>query len=132
MNYIINPMWFYWISVVDGIKGALICSLILSMVISFTFFTIIMVDYRDEAYNPEAWCVSESTITEYKMFRKYLIISVIVLAVSAIGLIFIPSKNTLIEMQIAKYATYENAEISVESIKSAVDYIVNAIKGAGK
>lgn len=132
MNYIINPVWFYWISVVDGIKGALICSLILSMVISFIFFTIIMVDYRDEAYNPEAWGVSESTITEYKMFRKYLIISVIVLAVSAIGLIFIPSKNTLIEMQIAKYATYENAEISVESIKSAVDYIVNAIKGAGK
>jgi len=66
VNYIINPMWFYWLSVVS--------------------------------------CV--------RVF---------------VGVIFIPSRNTMLEMQIARYATYENAEWTVETIKSAVDYIVQAI-----
>ena len=42
--------------------------------------------------------------------------------------IFVPSKSTMIEMMIAKYATYENADWTVESLKSVVDYIVEAFK----
>ena len=34
----------------------------------------------------------------------------------------------MIEMQIARYATYENAEWTVDAIKNAVDYVVQAVK----
>jgi hypothetical protein len=40
----------------------------------------------------------------------------------------LPSDDTLIEMMIAKQATYDNAQWTLETLKSAVDYIVNAIK----
>ena len=42
--------------------------------------------------------------------------------------IFIPSKRTLIEMEVAKHATYENMEIVEEKIKDATDYILEKIQ----
>lgn len=51
-----------------------------------------------------------------------------ILIAFAILLIFVPTKSTFIEMQIARYATVENAEWTVETVKSAVDYIIEAIK----
>ena len=54
----------------------------------------------------------------------FAIISLVTLIIS----LFIPSKETLISMMIAKYATKENLSMTVEGIKSAVDYIVNAMK----
>ena len=45
--------------------------------------------------------------------------------------VFIPSRETLIEMQIARFTTVENAEWALDAIKSATDYIVSAIKELG-
>ena len=129
MSYIINPMWFYWISVVDGIKGACIALLIFSVVAVAILAIIIEMDFKSR-YELHYIEMSDEDILTYERLSKMLKICIAILFVSGLGLIFIPSKDTLIEMQIAKYATYENAELSVESIKSAVDYIVNAIKGA--
>ena len=42
--------------------------------------------------------------------------------------VFIPSRETLIEMQIARFTTVENAEWALDAVKSATDYIVSAIK----
>ena len=42
-----------------------------------------------------------------------------------------PSEKRLIEMQIARFATVENAEWALDAIKSATDYIVSAIKELG-
>ena len=53
-----------------------------------------------------------------------VIASLIICAIA----IFLPSKETLISMMIAKYATKENLGMTVEGIKSAVDYIMDAIK----
>ena len=41
---------------------------------------------------------------------------------------FVPSKEALIEMQVARFATYENAEWTLDTVKAAVDYIVESIK----
>jgi len=42
--------------------------------------------------------------------------------------IFIPGKTTSVEMLIAKTATFDNVNLSVQQIKDVVDYIVQAIK----
>lgn len=117
MNYIINPSWFYWISVVNGLEiffavlgglcavGGLICLCI--------------------SFDDSCWDKEEEKL--WKRRRSVFLVSAIVCFLIAI---FTPSKNTLIEMQIARFATYENAEWTAEKIKEAVDYIINAISNA--
>ena len=43
-------------------------------------------------------------------------------------LVFIPNKQTIIEMMIAKKATYDNVSWTIEQVKEAVDYVISAIK----
>jgi len=115
MNYIIDPMWFYWVSVVDWLKGAVLAIAIIATVVAFILFVTAMAD--------KDWDSESEHKQKMKSARALTVISVIAFMVSA----FIPSKQTLIEMQVAKFATYENAEWTVETIKQAVDYIVEAI-----
>ena len=71
---------------------------------------------------------------EYATGVKTQRIATAVAAVAAILFIiyvFIPSRETLIEMQIARFTTVENAEWALDAIKSATDYIVSAIKELG-
>lgn len=112
-GYIINPSWFYWISVVDTIK------------IVFIFLLVFAV--CGVAAGIVCYC-SACDDTDRKQAKLILNISAPVLIVTLLGVIFIPSRTTLIEMQVAKFATYENAEWSVEAVKSAVEYIIEAIK----
>ena len=117
MNYIINPAVFYWMSVLDGLKtisGIFFAIGCASIVSTFIIWTVNAdIDFDDE---------------DTKRWFKYLKISIAITAVTAIVLIAIPSKNTMIQMLVAKCATYDNANLTVESLKSAVDYIVEAIK----
>ena len=128
MNYIINPNWFYWLNVVDGIKTALLVVATVAVIVGAIF----LVDYLSElgdfydlhggdgkAFIPSKWDL---------LCKKISIASIIVIVICIMGLVFIPSKNTLIEMQIAQMATYENAQWTVDSLKSVVDYIVEAIQ----
>ena len=114
-GYIINPSWFYWVNVVQGVS---IVVLISAMVASVLCFIGLPLYYGEEVYNDE----------DKKAFRKIANKLLILCLVLWIVYILIPSKETLIEMQVAKYATYENAQWSVEAIKQAVDYIINALK----
>ena len=45
MNYIIDPMWFYWIEVVNALKGILLTFMILSIVADVIFFVGLLTDY---------------------------------------------------------------------------------------
>lgn len=123
MNYIINPMWFYWINVADGLNMAFcVAAAILGGA------EIIMAVYAILSYSlGKDYGPNDRDLKTAKAMIKPIIICGIVLVVVLIAAIFIPSKNTLIEMQVAKYLTYENAEWTVETVKSAVNYIVDAI-----
>lgn len=114
MTYILNPVWFYWIGVMDSLQTVVIISLVLSAV---AFGTAVLVYFVSCGYGSDA-----------EMAKKVLKVSAPSLVISALLLVFLPAKETLIEMQIAKFATYENAEWTVDTIKSAVDYIVEAMK----
>lgn len=118
MTYIINPMWFYWMQLASGLKvvagvfSGISCALFLSLSIALLIDT----DFRDDEDDDVKWCI--------KWMKRCAVLCIVFAIVTAA----IPSKNTLIEMQIAKYATVENANWTIETIKAAVDYIVEAIK----
>lgn len=117
MNYIINPMWFYWVNVADTLVVILAVLFVFAMVscVITGIFTITTLMYGADDEDHKA---------AKRIFKRCFIAA----AVSAVAVILIPTKNTLIEMQIARYATYENVEITIDTIKSAADYIVDAMK----
>ncbi len=106
-EYIINPAWFYWANIANGLKIVALIGAMIGMIACI--FCIIAVLEKDDDY------------------LKPLRIVIACTTVCIIAAVFIPTKETLIEMQIAKYATWENAEWTIDAIKDAVDYIVDAI-----
>ena len=117
MNYIINPAVFYWMSVLEGLKLITVIFFLIGCAAVVSTFIIWSVNADCDFDDPDA-----------KRWFKFFKISIAITAVIAIVLIAIPSKNTMIQMLVAKCATYDNANLTVESLKSAVDYIVEAIK----
>lgn len=120
-NYIIAPQVFYWINVlgilqtVFGIFGGLF----------ITAFIILAV----------SWVYNATQAKEYYSYKKYIkvckkwaIITGILGSIMIIASIFIPGRTSSIEMLIAKTATFDNVNWSVQQIKDIVDYIVQAIK----
>lgn len=114
MNYIIDPMWFYWISVIDCFKIVVCCLYAVCLIGAVVSFGCHFDAYEDDA----------------KTLMKLCRIFLIAFAVLSLLLIFVPSKSTLIEMMIARTATKQNAEMTLDAIKSAVDYVSNAIQSA--
>ena len=117
-DYIINPMWFYWLSVVDGLNLVIVVT---SVILGIGLLVAVMIGYvegfgYDDESNKRGWTIVK---------RLGILLAVLIL----IG-IFTPSKQTLIEMMIAKYATVSNTELAIDGVKEAVDYVINAIKAA--
>lgn len=132
MNYIINPSWFYWLQVLSGINTFIVVMLAFITVGAVVAIVYAVgnyfsgVAYKDQKY--EDGTPSDSDWRNYLLAKKVLKIIIPVMIVFIIAAIAIPSKETMISMMIAKYATKENLSMTVEGIKSAVDYIVNAMK----
>ena len=130
MTYIINPMWLYWLSVVDRACQLVSTAAILLVIPSAALFIAAAFCKYAAVYQN---AVDEECF-EYATGVKMQRIATAVAAVAAILFIiyvFIPSRETLIEMQIARFTTVENAEWALDAIKSATDYIVSAIKELG-
>lgn len=111
MTYIINPMWFYWMHVLENARvvlGVAIVSCIVAAAISAGL-------WADECISGQKLKTLETTF-------------LIIIAVCCLLFPFLPSKETMIEMMVAKYATVENAEMTVEAIKNLIDYIIEAVK----
>lgn len=125
MNYIINPSWFYWLGVVQSMRGFMVAAFIVAIIIVGVSLIIIPVEVKMIQDFP-TMCADERKAVMF--FTKALKISIGVCIAAALFLIFVPSKDTLIEMTIAKQATYENATWTVDALKSAVDYVVQAIQ----
>ncbi len=113
-DYIINPSWFYWLSVTETVKIVMFVVFVCLLVPCIVMWLFLLLD----------WDGDEDDI---RMLKILTMLSVLA-AVTGTAAIFIPSRNTLIEMQIARLATPENAAWSVDKLKEAVDYIVEAVK----
>ena len=116
MNYIINPAVFYWLHAIDCARTTAIIFFALSFVASTILLGAVIGD----------WCYDDEDTQKCRVWlRRCVWITIICLLI----MIFVPDKNTMTEMLIAKYATYENAEWTIDSVKGLVDYIVQAMKG---
>ena len=116
MDYIINPSWFYWIEVSDCIKG---CAIAAAIILLIAAIVLAFVAKMDDDFGEDRSATAK---------RKVLIYCLVALAVCVAVIIFVPSKQTLIEMMIAKKATYDNVSWTIDQVKEAVDYIISAIK----
>lgn len=116
MNYIIDPMWFYWAGVVDDLRGVLSAAASTLVAVALVLLGLAFVEKIADGEDDLAKAVTKKAYT-----------LMVMAAVFGLLMIAIPSKQTLIEMQVARFATYENAEWTVETIKQAVDYIVEAV-----
>lgn len=109
-EYIIKPMWFYWLSIVDNLMGVLIIFAICLALASIASLFVYM-DCGDYApYFAKRW-------------YRFLIASIVL----AVIFIFIPSKKTLIEMEIARHATQSNVEQIFSYIDEKADKIIDAL-----
>lgn len=125
MNYIINPSWFYWLGVVNSMRGFMLVAFIVAIIIIGVALIIIPVNVKMIQDYPSI-CDDERKAVRF--FTKALKVAIGVCVVGGLFLVFVPSKETLIEMMVAKQATYENATWTVDALKSAVDYVVQAIQ----
>lgn len=123
MNYIINPSAIYWIGVVTGLKTFLGVLAGLCAVIA-----LVMLGMYHGAMD-SASCPDESLgyADDAKRYKRWLCISLPVAIIFALTACFIPSRNAIIGMQVAKLATYDNAAWTLDMLKEAVDYVVEAI-----
>lgn len=124
-DYIINPSLFYWVNVVE--KLACVCT-IAAIVLGIASMagTAIMMTNNALINEFPSICTSEKNTNA--ALKKLVPIGWILTAICLLALIFLPSKETLITMMVAKYATYENASLTVDALKSVVDYIIQAIQ----
>lgn len=117
MTYYINPIWFYLMNVSTGLKTFLCALGIIAISLSvFAFITwavdVTLTDLEDD----------EKKIA--KLFKKIIIASFITLFVG----IFIPSKETCIEMMIASQVTHENVAATKEEIYELIDYVTDKVR----
>ena len=107
MNPIINPLFFYFISVTDVLRFLLlICGFGVVAICVFASF-ICCVDYDVEEI--------------LKFFKKPIMIGLIV---GTIG-IFVPSENTCYKMLTASLITPDNIEVVKDGTQELVDYIID-------
>ena len=123
MDYIINPMWFYWLQIVDSIHD--MCCII--AITSGVLGVIMLVFYIASVV--EGCTYEEDSRKRLKGLIKPLAVCFIISITVAV---FTPSKQTLIEMEIAKHATYSNVESIKEQITDAADYILDRLEGEKK
>lgn len=119
-EYIIDPKWFYFVDLLSDLE-CIICIITGVLVVSIIIIFIIASTKIFDGWSDEERALGKALA---KKATKLCIIPICMIFI----IVFIPSKETMYEMMIAKYITHENLSISVEAVKSAVDYIVEAFK----
>lgn len=122
---VISPIFFYWLSIADEIKSAAIAISVASAIALISLAIFYFVSKYDAVSFPYLYGEESGQIAA--LILQFLKPLFVVLPVSIACAILIPSKATLLSMMVAKFATYENAELTVNAIREAVDYIVQAI-----
>ena len=114
MTYIVNPAWFYWMSVAQQVKtfGLVVGGLAIFGTVISTFIG--FAEGHDTEEADEWW-------------KKNGIKLLCAEALFVLALLFIPTQETLEKMLIAKSITVETVNAGVDVVKSTVDYIFQKI-----
>ena len=117
MDYIINPMWVYWINVLGDAKWVSLAFAIAAWIVAFIAGLVMADNYT---YGPED--------KDYKKCKAIFKRAIPVAIIFTLAAVFIPTTKVMVEMMVARLATKENIELTAESLKSIVDYIAETIK----
>ena len=117
MDYIINPWWFYLVQMCGTFK----CMFYIFGAIIIFIGTVLFVGKYIEVVFYESDCDSDKKM--FARLKRACIIGVIVFILGAL----IPTEDTLIKMQIAKFGTYTNAEKVLKVIDEKTDALIKAI-----
>lgn len=118
MNPIVNPLFFYFASVADTLGCIIAMFGVIALIILTLAAFICLVEYIGYEGDVEYVCVFQ---TSKKAIKWAMISSIILWTI----FIFIPSKEVLIEMEVAKYATPDNIKSIVTEIVSTVKEMIN-------
>ena len=122
MDYIINPWWFYFVQICGTFKCMFY---IFSAMFLFIGAFFLVSRYVDIYYGDSTFDSNKIFLTR---FKRVCIIGAVIYILGAL----IPTENTLIKMQIAKFGTYSNAEKVLNVIDEKTDAIIDAIRGSKK
>ena len=129
MTHVINPMLFYWCSVSDFAKAVSILSSIIIGIACLICFGI-------GAFCIGDWADSEcgKDDDEYKVATKLLNWGrkcIVPLVISLILSVFIPSEKTIYKMMVANVVTYENIDLTADTIEEAFDHVIDKLVELG-
>lgn len=116
MEYVINPMWFYWLQICDGLREFIIVCGVLAIVAGLTMVLIAFLDGGYYNRNERLTKIKKNTI-------RAIICGIICVIVSVV----IPSSETLIKMKIAEFGTKDNVETVLQTINDKTDKLIEAI-----
>ena len=129
-DYIIDPTVFYWmnalgnIQVVSAIIGSILLAAAIGFMVAYVYNYTEFVDY--ERY--ERTDYADIAKKYMKICKKFTIGTFIPGLIFVLLAVFIPSKQTCVEMLVAKTATFDNVNWTVSQVKEIVDYIVKALQ----
>lgn len=120
--HIINPWVFYLADICDSaaLVGAVIGRILIVVGLCILAVGIYSINDGTE-YN------DENEVKSGKQMLKYMKTTLIVAGILIGASIFIPSKETIYKMMLADVATYENVDLTAESIEEAFDHIIDKL-----
>ncbi len=117
MQPYIDPSFFYWASVLDNLQTVLIVVGIIALVAVGVTALCIAMDS----------CDAERFVKIIRKHIKPIVITACIGVVCILTAVFIPSETVLTKMMVARAITPDNVSNGIETIKEAVDYIVQKI-----
>lgn len=121
-NFIIDPKIFYWINVLGIMQtvAAVVGAVCLLAFIGLAIGWIYNAGEVESGYNGNLFYM--------KTCKRWTIVTGIIGLILLTASIFIPGRTTSIEMLVAKTATFDNVNWTVQQVKEVVDYIVKALQ----
>jgi uncharacterized membrane protein YozB (DUF420 family) len=123
MNYLIDPMVFYLISVLSNLSFVFGMLLFLVLV-ALLLFSIILILYLINDYNFSEESVEEMFSKIKKIKKRYFVIPIVIITLLAI---IIPSEETMTKMLVASQLNEQNYTMAKEEIIELIDYISEKI-----
>ena len=120
--HIINPWVFYLADICDSVVlvGAISGGILVMVGLCLLAVGIYSIHDGTEFNN-------ENEVETGKQTLKYMKTTLIVAGIMIGASILIPSKETIYKMMLADVATYENVDLTAESIEEAFDHIIDKL-----
>jgi hypothetical protein len=119
MKPIVNPAIIYLINLMGSLRVAFIIGAVIFAILTI-FCSVEYEDLKDGNSNED----KQMTKKFFRASKRFLVCFVL----TFILIVFVPSKDTCIEMIVASYVTPDNIDAGVEKTKETVDYIIDKIK----